>query len=56
MSNFICLKGGTEFLCKHTNEKERLLVSELLIPKSYLFMHISETLQELSLAVSKVSI
>ena len=52
MHNFLCLKGRTEFLWGTVMEahrkSERPWVSEWLILKSYLFKHISETLQNLS--------
>ena len=48
MHNFLCLKGKTEFfwgtLMQEHHELEKPWVSEWLILKSYLFMHISATL------------
>ena len=46
-AQILCLKGTTEFLrgigMKAQNEQERSWVSEWLILKSYLFMHIEKT-------------
>ena len=47
MLNFLCLKGKAEFLwgilMQAHQEQERSWVSERLILKTYLFMHISKT-------------